>query len=303
MKTMAVVGYGFIGRRIALLAGQRDWRVRALSRQLATAPEDPEHEVTEGDAADPGVLSRLFDGADHVVFAAGTAKPAESNAHPMHEFSTNLQPLLSTLDLAVRGRVQGLTFLSSAGTVYGPEAPVPTGEDAPLWPRSSYGIIKVTSERYVALYARQFGFAADILRCANAFGPGEPTTGSQGVIGVARTALENGLPVRLYGDGSARRDFVHVDDVADAVERLARCRESVRVLNVGAGRSVSVREIVDALAEGLEVEPVLDVHPARPTDAPRVELDIRRLRQVIDFDPRDVRQVLRDSRLAGRMRG
>ena len=67
----------------------------------------------------------------------------------------NLDPLLHVLRAVGRGRARGLTFLSSGGAVYGPEAPVPTPEDAPLWPASSYGVIKATAEQYVALHARR----------------------------------------------------------------------------------------------------------------------------------------------------
>ncbi len=290
MRTMAVVGHGFIGRRIALTALERGWRVRSVGRRPPATGTPYEH--VSGDAADPGVMSQVLDGVTHVVFAAGTVKPAESNAHPLDDFRTNLAPLLTTLESMVRWSVPDLSFLSSAGTVYGPQARVPTSEDAPLWPISSYGIQKLAAERYISMYAHQFGFSADILRCSNVYGPGEPSIGSQGLIGVARTALRHGNAVVLYGDGSARRDFVHVDDVADVVERLATIPDGVRVLNVGSGRSVAIREIVEALAKSLDVDPILDRRPARPTDVPVVELDVSRLRGILPFEPRDVRTAL-----------
>ena len=293
---MGVIGRGFVGRRVVRMAEERGWRVRSLSRRPQPSLTDPAHEQIVGDAADPGVMSRFLDGVGHVVFAAGTVKPAESNVHPLEDFNNNLAPLLTTLDCMVKRSVPDLTFISSAGTVYGPQVSVPTSEDAPLWPVSSYGIQKLAAERYVAMYAQQFGFSADILRCANVYGPGEPKVGSQGLIGVTRTSLQCGLPVVLYGDGSARRDFVHVDDVADAIERLASSPDGIRVLNVGSGRSVAIREVVATLAESLAVDLIVDRRPARPTDVPVVELDISRLRALIHFEPRDVcRALLEDA--------
>lgn len=286
-RTMAVLGYGFIGRRIALCASERGWAVRVLSHSGAD-PVDPAHEVHVGDAADAAVVDRVLDGVDHVVFAAGTVKPAESDAHPLEEVQANLGPIISTLESMKRLGVPAITFLSSAGTVYGPGATAPTVEDEPLWPISAYGVLKVAAERFVHLYAHQSGFAADVLRCANVYGPGEPSAGSQGLIGVTRANLQAGRPVVMFGDGSTRRDFIHVDDVADVVERLARVPGGVRVLNVGSGKSESVAEIVAAVAASLGVEPVVDRRPARPSDVPLVELDVRRLRAVIDFEPRDV---------------
>ena len=299
VRRMAIIGYGFIGRRVARLAASRGWSVRALARRQP--PEDDAGvEVQVGDAGDHVAMSALLTGTDHVVFAAGTTKPAESNEHPMAEVGANLTPLLCTLEEMVSHRVGSLTLLSSAGTVYGPEAPVPTSEDAPLWPISSYGVLKVAAERYVHLYAREHQFAADILRVSNVYGPGEPTSGSQGLIGITRARLSAGLPVVVYGDGAARRDFIHVDDLVASIEALARRPEGVRVLNVGSGRSESVAEVVDAVAHALDVAPVFHRRPARPTDAAVVQLDVSRIRELIAFEPRDVRTALLEDQRLGR---
>ncbi|MGI8644940.1 MAG: NAD-dependent epimerase/dehydratase family protein [Nocardioides sp.] len=291
---MAIIGYGFIGRRIAHVANTRGWRVTALTHEPNLRPADPAHDVVVGDACDASTLARVMQGVKHVVFAAGTVKPAESNLHPLDEVSANLRPLISTLAAMRDSTATSMTFLSSAGTVYGPDAEVPTPEDAPLWPISSYGVLKVAAERYINLYAHQYDFAADILRCANVYGPGEPTSGSQGLIGVTRGALLHDHPVVMFGDGSTRRDFIHVDDVALVVEELARVADGVRVLNVGSGRSDSVAEVIDAVAHSLGKTPVFDHHPARPTDVPLVQLDVTRLRSLIDFTPRELRSGLVD---------
>lgn len=280
---MAIIGYGFIGRRIARAALARGWRVRALN--LEDVPGDPV-EVVVGSAQDVSAIERVLDGAHHVVYAAGTAKPADSNLDPVGDAVRNLEPLISVLSATRSREITGFSFLSSGGTVYGPDAPVPTREDAPLWPISSYGIMKIAAERYVAMYARQIGFAADLLRCANAFGPGEPTAGSQGLIGVARARLLAAQPITVFGDGSARRDYIHVDDLSEVVVRLAERPDGVRVLNVGSGAATSISEIIDALSRAHGVEPVLHQRPARPSDSPIAELDVSRLHSVLDFRPR-----------------
>jgi UDP-glucose 4-epimerase len=291
-RTLAVVGHGFIGRRVARSALDHGWKVRSLARGPAATLHGPErgagHEVLIGDARHGDDLSRLLAGADHVVFAAGTTKPAESNRFPAHEVAANLSPLFATLDGMRRASVSSLTLLSSGGTVYGPDAPTPTPETAPLWPISTYGVLKVAAERFVSLYARQYAVTADILRCANVYGPGEPTHGSQGLIGVTRAALRAHRPVVVYGDGSARRDFVHVDDVSETVMSLAARPDGIRVLNVGSGSSVSVSDVISAVAGSLGQEAVLEHRPGRPTDVPVVQLDVTALRAIIDFEPRDL---------------
>lgn len=279
---MTIIGYGFVGRRIGREAVRRGWRVSAVNLEEVV---DDSVEVIVGSAQDPGTLARAMTGSDHVVFAAGTAKPADSNLDPIVDAVRNLEPLIAVLGAARAQEIGGFTFLSSGGTVYGPDAPVPTQEDAPLWPISSYGILKVAAERYVAMYARQGGFNVDLLRCANVFGPGEPTSGSQGLIGIARANLLAGRPITIFGDGSARRDYIHVDDLASVVVQLAERPEGARVLNVGSGRATSVMEIVRALSQALGVEPILDHRPARSSDSPVAQLDISRLQAILDFQP------------------
>jgi UDP-glucose 4-epimerase len=293
-RTLAVVGHGFIGRRVARSALGAGWKVRSLSRRPVDEPVEAGHELIIGDARSGDLLLQLLTGADHVVFAAGTAKPTESDDHPAHEISANQGPLLATLEMMTRASVPGITLLSSGGAVYGPDAPTPTSEQAPVWPISTYGVVKVSAERFVGLHARQHGLTADILRVANVYGPGEPSRGSQGLIGVTRAALRGRHPVVVYGDGSARRDFVHVDDVADAAVALARRPDGIRVLNVGSGTSWTVLEVVAAVADSLGTRAVVEHRPPRPADVPAVQLDVTALRRIVPFEPRDLRAGLAD---------
>ena len=97
----------------------------------------------------------------------------------------------------------------------------------------------------------------------------------------------------VYGDGSARRDFVHVDDVAGAVVSLAARPDGIRVLNVGSGRSEAVIDVIEAVARSLDLAARLEHRPARPTDIPVVQLDVSAVRAVIAFEPRDLAEGLR----------
>lgn len=297
---LAVVGLGFIGARLARLALERGWQVTALSRRGSAAADLPGLRgsrglrVVQGDACDPAALAELTGGATWVAFAAGESKPAESDADPVGHVAHNLEPVLRSLEATGASGARGFTFLSSGGTVYGPSAPVPTPEDAPLWPISAYGVAKAAAEQLVVMHAHRAGFAADVLRCANVFGPGAPTEGSQGLVGVARAHLEADEPVVVFGDGSTRRDYLHVDDLADVVLRLAGRPDGVRVLNVGSGASVAVLDVVHALAAALGVEARVEHRPARASDLAVTELDVTRLRGVLDFAPRDTISSLAD---------
>ena len=106
---MAVIGYGFIGRRVARAAAERGWRVRALSRAEVSANQDGAREdvdVVRGHAQDVTALERVLEGVHHVVYAAGTAKPAESNFDPVSDAVRNLEPLLAVLSAMPLARHQ-----------------------------------------------------------------------------------------------------------------------------------------------------------------------------------------------------
>ena len=175
-----VIGYGFIGRRVAR-AAVSPGLARARPQPGEEAPGEPVEVVVRLQPRTSRHWSRCSS-------APTTSPTPPARPSPPNPISTPSATRYGTssrssavLSAARSRRITGFSFLSSGGTVYGPDAPVPTREDAPLWPISSYGVMKIAAERYVAMYARQAGFAADLLRCANVFGPGEPTAGSQGL--------------------------------------------------------------------------------------------------------------------------
>ncbi|MFI5889886.1 NAD-dependent epimerase/dehydratase family protein [Actinoplanes sp. NPDC051513] len=131
-------------------------------------------------------------------------------------------------------------------------APELVGEDAPLDPRSVYAATKVAQEHLTAAWARETGGAVAALRYHNVYGPGMPRdTPYSGVAAIFRSAVEAGLPPRVFEDGGQRRDFVHVRDVAAAnVAALASTATSGgwRAYNIASGRPATVGELAAELS-------------------------------------------------------
>ena len=183
----------------------------------------------------------LLEGVDHVVFAAGTAKPAESNEHPMHEIAANLGPLLAVLKAMRRTSVAAITLHLVGGHGLRPgRADADAGVRAAVADqrvRRPQGRLPSATSPCTPAPARP----APPTSCAvaNVYGPGEPHSRVAGADRRHPDRAPARRPVVVYGDGSARRDFVHVDDVADAVVALAAGPDGVRVLNVGSGGSES----------------------------------------------------------------
>src|SRR5690606_30858523 len=154
------------------------------------------------------------------------------------------------LNVAEAARAAGgirLVYASSAA-VYGPPQALPLDEDSACRPTSPYGLEKWIDDQYAALYRSLYATSALGLRYFNVYGPRQdPASPYAGVISRFAANIASGAPLTVFGDGRQTRDFVFVGDVARVnVAALSSSYEGV--LNVGTGRSVSLLQLIDALA-------------------------------------------------------
>jgi UDP-glucose 4-epimerase len=295
-KGVLVVGGGFLG--IHVTAGfAADGIPTTLLTRTAPASGPASNRVAgvrviEGDAADPEVVEEALNGCRSVVWCAGGLLPDESNADPIGDVLSSLPALLTCLE-AVRGRVGiGITLLSSGGAVYGNPAVLPVPETHPLNPRTSYAVLKIAAEHYLSLYRQVFGVPGVVLRCGNVFGEGQPAGRSQGLVATVMAHLHAGTAVPVYGDGSAVRDYLYVDDLVSVVMATTGRDDLPAVMNVGSGRGTSITELLRLMEEVTGMVVHVDRRPARPGDVRNVVLDIARLRSVLPFDPLPIREGL-----------
>src|SRR5207237_10503893 len=115
-----------------------------------------------------------------------------------------------------RAAVGGLVFAWSGGATYGDCETVPPPESQPTRPASPYGVAKLAAERYIAAWAALAGSTAVALRYANVYGPRQNPLGEAGVVAIFSSRLVAGKPCLINGDGEQTRDYVYVEDVADA---------------------------------------------------------------------------------------
>jgi len=221
-------------------------------------------------------------GAPTVVWAAGHVTPADTS-----HGARAIGDLTHLIEAARRSaEVPHVVLLSSGGAVYGPPATAPFGESDEPSPANDYGRIKLAEERLLA--------AADIphtvLRVANPYGPAQVASaalalGGQGVIGQWLAAVRAGRPITLFGDGSTVRDFVYVDDVAEAVANAAEKRPHDTV-NVGSGEPTSLADLLNAVTDAVAPHPV-EVHrePPRAVDPPAAWLDVRHAQVALGWRP------------------
>ncbi len=301
MKILVVGGAGYIGSHTtrALMAAGHDVAVFD-SLEIGHEAAVPPGSLIVGDLADREALNRAVRGRDAVIhFAAYTSVP-ESVADPSRYYRNNLVGSLNLLD-ALRDEGCRRVVFSSTAAVYGIPERVPISETSPTRPINPYGFTKLAIEQAMGDYARAFGLGFAALRYFNACG-----ASSDGSIGedhspethlipiVLQVALGQRPNVAVFGtdyptpDGTCIRDYIHVEDLADAHVKALEAIEpgSGLIYNVGTGSGFSVRQVIDACRR-VTGQPIPTVEkPRRAGDPPTLVASSETIRKDLGWSPR-----------------
>lgn len=245
---------------------------------------------------DRGALDAALGDAEFVFHLLGGSDPAASNRNPAGELARAVPDNTALIATAAAHGVARFVFVSSGGTVYGRPQRVPITEDAATDPITAYGLSKLVAEKTLGLFHAVAGLDYRILRVANPYGPFQLPDRAQGIVAtIVRRALD-GEPVEIWGDGSVVRDYLHIDDVCDALVRAAVVDTDVRVFNIGSGQGTSLNALVAAVSQALD-RPIDIVHkPARAADVPVNVLDCSQARRFLEWVPRiELEEGLRDT--------
>ena len=250
MKIMVTGGAGFIGSHVAeiyLRAGHEVWIVDDLSTgKPANIPSDAYFVHT--DIAAAAVRRLLVDEHIEVInHHAAQMDVRRSVADPLFDARVNILGLLNILEGARQAQCRRIIFASSGGTVYGEQEIFPATEDHTARPISPYGVSKLAGERYLYFYHREHGIPSLSLRYANVYGPRQDPHGEAGVVAIFTQRLLAGETITINGDGQQTRDYVFVDDVAQA-NLAALTADYTGALNIG----TSLETTVNTLAEHLQ---------------------------------------------------
>jgi UDP-glucose 4-epimerase len=192
-------------------------------------------------------LDDLLAGADVVFHLAARISVPKSVEDPLGDCLANVVGTVALLGSCRRVGVRRFVYSSSAA-VYGAPSYLPVDEAHPTRPESPYGLSKLTGERYSLLASQLHGLSVVALRYFNVYGPGQPISGGYAsVVRLFADRVERGLPLRIEGEGSQTRDFVHVQDVVRA-NFAAATSEFVGVVNVGSGIATSITDLARLIA-------------------------------------------------------
>ncbi|MBM9467704.1 NAD-dependent epimerase/dehydratase family protein [Nakamurella leprariae] len=292
MRTVVTGGAGFIGSSLVrrLLAdGHAVTVVDDLSRgrrdNLAGLSGDLE--LVERDVTAAGLDRVLAAARPEVVFhLAAQIDVRASVQDPQQDARVNVLGTINVAEAAVAAGVRKVVFTSSGGSIYGTPDRLPVDEDAPINPLSPYAVAKVSGELYLNAFAQLHGLQCTHLALANVYGPRQDPHGEAGVVAIFAQAMLAGRPTRLYGDGGNTRDYVFVEDVADAFCRAAGAVGDRRRYNIGTARMTSDRELHTLVARTVGVPDEPMTAPARLGDVRDSAVDFRRAERELGWSPR-----------------
>jgi UDP-glucose 4-epimerase len=262
----------------------------------------PDEIFVQGELADGAGLAALLAERriEAVMHFAAFSLVGESVADPALYYRNNIEGTLSLLG-AMRSAGASRVVFSSSAAIYGEPDTVPIREDTPQRPVNPYGFTKLAMERALADYARAYGFGYAALRYFNACGAspdgrlGEDHDPETHAIPLLLATALGQLPCfTLFGDdyptpdGTCIRDYVHVDDLAEAhLLALDRIEAGQGLcLNLGTGRGFSVREVVESCRRVSGREIPVEIGPRRPGDPPELVADPARAREALDWKAR-----------------
>ena len=295
MHFLVTGGAGFIGSHLveALLVNHHNVTVvdNFSTGKQENLPNHPNLQIICKDISQlkPEEIASCKPSFDGVAHLAATPSVQSSWSDPISAHHNNLSATLSVIGLCKELVIPRLVLASSAA-VYGDRQKLPLNETQTTRPISPYGLQKLVSEQYLELFAKECGFSSVSLRIFNAFGPRQsPTSPYSGVISIFIQRIIENLPISIYGNGLQTRDFVYVEDVAQAFLNsltLTLVPGTSLVCNIGTQTETSLIQLVQIIKSCVPVSlSSIDYTDPRPGDIQHSMADISRASELLSFAP------------------
>lgn len=288
-KALLVGGSGFIGTNLSIRILSKGKNIIILDRF------EPKHLLKRGFAGgctyvsgsygDRALLENILPEVDVIYHLASTVDPRSSNASPSNDIETNLLPFIKMLDTVKSFPGIRIIMVSSGGAVYGTSTLPRIREDHPNNPKSSYGVIKLTQEKYLKLYGENHGIKYCILRLSNPYGPFQDPNGKQGVVSNFMIKIMKGEDLVVIGDGSVVRDFFYIEDTCNAILKAdSHVLESGNVFNIGSGIGYSITSLISEIEMVTNRRAAVKFVASASADPVTNVLDVELAREILGWD-------------------
>ncbi|MCQ6562658.1 NAD-dependent epimerase/dehydratase family protein [Paenibacillus mendelii] len=285
MKVLITGGYGFIGSHVAERFHKEGYEVYIIDN-MSTGKLDHVTFKHKGYqlAVEDSKCEEVFQANqfDTVVHLAAQANVNTSITNPQLDSESNVLGLVNILNLAQKFKVKKFIFASSAA-VYGTNDQMPLTEEADCDPISPYGISKWVGESYCLKWQELYGLDTTCFRFSNVYGPRQGSSGEGGVISIFMNRVLSGQTLYVYGDGEQTRDFIYVEDVADAIFRSSYSKLS-GVYNLSTNMKCSVNAIIESIGGMRAIESVIHTD-MRPGDITHSILNNAKVKHELDWSP------------------
>jgi UDP-glucose 4-epimerase len=300
-------GLGFIGCALCarLLKDKPEWQIKILDNYSLGTLEDMADatgqtigkdntdalasvgpiQIITGDIRNRDDLEHAMQNATHVVHLAAQTSVPVSTENPLLDFETNVTPLFNLLDIArISGNKPKIVFSSSNAPLG--RAVQPVSEASLPSPIAPYGASKLVGETYLSTFGQAYGIPSVSLRFGNVYGPGSVNKTSV-VAKFIKQAL-NGETLEIYGDGSATRDFIHIDDLISALVKALELEiDGNELFQISHGTETTIGALTDSICDAFVERglprPNVQFGEERAGDMPRNVSDVSKARDVLGW--------------------
>ncbi len=295
MRVVVTGGAGFIGHHIVAKLVGRGHEVAVIDNLSRPSPgglailKQLNVDLLKVDITDYAAMLEALNRLrpDAVVHSAALIDVAESVEKPHTYMHVNAEGTAAVARAAISAGVEKVIYLSSAA-VYGVPKYLPINEEHPTKPISPYGASKLAGELVLESFMESLGKPKYvILRLFNVYGPGQnPSSPYSGVITKFIHAVTSGKEIVIYGDGEQSRDFIHVEDVVEAVIKALTATEACVTLNIGTGMRTTINELAKLVMSVAGREVPVRHAPPRKGDIRHSVASVERARKVLGWEPR-----------------
>jgi UDP-glucose 4-epimerase len=285
-RAVVTGGAGFIGSHMVDLLVDHGYSVVVIdnlvtgrAENLARHQREPRVTFHEIDMCTVAADSRLFKDVDYVFHFGGIGDIVPSIERPLEYMRANVDGTLAVLEASRHAGVRKFVYAASS-SCYGMATELPTTEQAPIRPEYPYALSKYLGESAALHWAQVYRLPVISIRMFNVYGPRVRTTGAYGaVFGVFLAQKLHGKPYTVVGDGSQRRDFVFVTDVARAYLMAVESAETNQVFNLGSGNPQTINRLIELMGGDV-------VHvPKRPGEPDCTWADVGRIQRALGWKP------------------